>query len=315
VGDGSFPATGYAFRTGLTSTLSMVNDSRYLTPVSVCMIQTAGANLRLAWAASLVAESCQMSRTFSITTGRATLRAAVTAKRPNGQHKASKFREAGRAAIGTPGRKSGRQNKNGTRKSVWRAKSGCSSKTRTRFSSCPGNSQSGRKFLCRKSVTGRSANRAQSFKFLIDFDQNCTRVLDARTRLAGFALHSPEIALVASAKHNLSPYHWGMTTLIEATGHTSSVPRSEGADRPSQSRPEFFRLPKSGGDPYFGLGRSYYKASSAGTGGSCAFVSAENCAASRWFPMTPLRISSGSKGGPQHEDVVASAIHGMAKSM
>jgi hypothetical protein len=23
-------------------------------------------------------------------------------------------------------------------------------------------------------------------------------------------------------------------------------------------RPEFFRLPKSGGDPYFGLGRSYY---------------------------------------------------------
>ena len=35
-------------------------------------------------------------------------------------------------------------------------------------------------------------------------------------------------------------------------------PRSEGADRPSQSPPEFFRLPKCGGDPYFGLGRSYY---------------------------------------------------------
>jgi hypothetical protein len=35
-------------------------------------------------------------------------------------------------------------------------------------------------------------------------------------------------------------------------------PRSEGADRPSQPRPEFFRLPKSGVDPYFGLGRSYY---------------------------------------------------------
>jgi hypothetical protein len=35
-------------------------------------------------------------------------------------------------------------------------------------------------------------------------------------------------------------------------------PRSEGADRPSQNRPEFFRLPKSGGDPHFGLGRSYY---------------------------------------------------------
>ena len=35
-------------------------------------------------------------------------------------------------------------------------------------------------------------------------------------------------------------------------------PRSEGAARPSQLRPEFFRLPKSGLDPYFGLGRSYY---------------------------------------------------------
>jgi len=33
--------------------------------------------------------------------------------------------------------------------------------------------------------------------------------------------------------------------------------RSEGATSPSQ-RPEWFRLPKSGGDPYFGLGRSYY---------------------------------------------------------
>jgi hypothetical protein len=28
--------------------------------------------------------------------------------------------------------------------------------------------------------------------------------------------------------------------------------------RPPQSPPEFFRLPKAGGDPYFGLGRSYY---------------------------------------------------------
>jgi hypothetical protein len=35
-------------------------------------------------------------------------------------------------------------------------------------------------------------------------------------------------------------------------------PLSEGAASPSQSHPEFFRLPKSGGDPYFGLGRSYY---------------------------------------------------------
>jgi hypothetical protein len=39
---------------------------------------------------------------------------------------------------------------------------------------------------------------------------------------------------------------------------TITAPLSEGAARPSQSPPEFFRLPKSGGDPYFGLGRSYY---------------------------------------------------------
>jgi hypothetical protein len=38
----------------------------------------------------------------------------------------------------------------------------------------------------------------------------------------------------------------------------STALRSESAVRPSQNRPEFFRLPKSGGDPYFGLGRSYY---------------------------------------------------------
>jgi hypothetical protein len=48
--------------------------------------------------------------------------------------------------------------------------------------------------------------------------------------------------------------------LIETGGQpaTQTAPRSEGADRPSQFSPEFFRLPKSGGDPYFGLGRSYY---------------------------------------------------------
>ena len=50
------------------------------------------------------------------------------------------------------------------------------------------------------------------------------------------------------------------TVLTDAGEHpvTSTAPRSEGAERPSQSRPEFFRLPKTGGDPYFGLGRSYY---------------------------------------------------------
>jgi hypothetical protein len=51
-----------------------------------------------------------------------------------------------------------------------------------------------------------------------------------------------------------------MPKLTETGGHpvTPIAPRSEGADRPSQCPPEFFRLPKSGGDPYFGLGRSYY---------------------------------------------------------
>jgi hypothetical protein len=37
----------------------------------------------------------------------------------------------------------------------------------------------------------------------------------------------------------------------------TTVAPSEAASSASQ-RPEFFRLPKSGGDPYFGLGRSYY---------------------------------------------------------
>lgn len=51
-----------------------------------------------------------------------------------------------------------------------------------------------------------------------------------------------------------------MPELTETGGHpvTPIAPRSEGADRPSQRPPEFFRLPKSGGDLYFGLGRSYY---------------------------------------------------------
>ena len=51
-----------------------------------------------------------------------------------------------------------------------------------------------------------------------------------------------------------------MLNLVETGEHLAilTAPRTEGADRPSQNRPEFFRLPKSGGDPYFGLGRSYY---------------------------------------------------------
>ena len=52
-----------------------------------------------------------------------------------------------------------------------------------------------------------------------------------------------------------------MLELINTGEHpaTTTAPPSEGADGPSQRPPcEFFRLPKSGGDPYFGLGRSYY---------------------------------------------------------
>jgi hypothetical protein len=51
-----------------------------------------------------------------------------------------------------------------------------------------------------------------------------------------------------------------MLDSIIAGGHPATLmsSRSEGAVGLSQSHPEFFRLPKSGGDPYFGLGRSYY---------------------------------------------------------
>ena len=50
-----------------------------------------------------------------------------------------------------------------------------------------------------------------------------------------------------------------MPELTKTGGHpaTTSVPRSKGAESPLQ-RPEFFRLPKSGGDQHFGFGRSYY---------------------------------------------------------
>jgi hypothetical protein len=56
------------------------------------------------------------------------------------------------------------------------------------------------------------------------------------------------------------PYPWGVINIVETGEHpiTTTASLSEGAERPSQSHPEFFRLPKSGGDPYFGLGRSYY---------------------------------------------------------
>jgi hypothetical protein len=49
-------------------------------------------------------------------------------------------------------------------------------------------------------------------------------------------------------------------TKLNSTGKQpeTTAPPGEAAARSSQSHPEFFRLPKSGGDPYFGLGRSYY---------------------------------------------------------
>jgi len=50
-----------------------------------------------------------------------------------------------------------------------------------------------------------------------------------------------------------------MIKLVKTGEHPEiTVPLIEGAAKPSQSHPEVFRLPKSGGDPYFGLGRSYY---------------------------------------------------------
>jgi hypothetical protein len=48
------------------------------------------------------------------------------------------------------------------------------------------------------------------------------------------------------------------TTTINPGGHpeTLTAPLSEAAAR--VSRPETYRLPKVGGDPYFGFGRSFY---------------------------------------------------------
>jgi hypothetical protein len=49
-----------------------------------------------------------------------------------------------------------------------------------------------------------------------------------------------------------------MTKLGNTGKHpATTVAPSEAALSASQ-RPEFFRLPKAGGDPYFGFGRSYY---------------------------------------------------------
>ncbi len=45
-------------------------------------------------------------------------------------------------------------------------------------------------------------------------------------------------------------------TTINRGGHPQTAPQSEAAA--GASRPEFFRLPSVGGDPYFGFTRSFY---------------------------------------------------------
>jgi hypothetical protein len=47
------------------------------------------------------------------------------------------------------------------------------------------------------------------------------------------------------------------TTKVGRQSETTIAPLSEAAARASL-RPESFRLPKSGGDPHFGIGRSFY---------------------------------------------------------
>ena len=45
---------------------------------------------------------------------------------------------------------------------------------------------------------------------------------------------------------------------IEAGGNAQTIIAQTSDTSASVSNPEFFRLPKSGGDPYFSLGRSFY---------------------------------------------------------
>jgi hypothetical protein len=49
-----------------------------------------------------------------------------------------------------------------------------------------------------------------------------------------------------------------MIKFSKPLGHRETVVTPSAAASSASQRPEFFRLPKSGGDPYFGLGRSYY---------------------------------------------------------
>jgi hypothetical protein len=49
-----------------------------------------------------------------------------------------------------------------------------------------------------------------------------------------------------------------MIKFSKPPGHRETIVTPSRAASSASQRPEFFRLPKSGGDPYFGLGRSYY---------------------------------------------------------
>jgi hypothetical protein len=49
-----------------------------------------------------------------------------------------------------------------------------------------------------------------------------------------------------------------MLSSIKSGEHPATTVAPCGAASSALQNPEFFRLPKSGGDPYFGLGRSYY---------------------------------------------------------
>ena len=105
------------------------------------------------------------------------------------------------------------------------------------------------------------------------------------------------------------------TTNIGKQQPTTTAPLSEGAARPSQSRPEFFRLPKSDGDPYFGLGRSYYYEGE--KQGYWRLVRIRQRGKQRGVTLVPYDAVAAfirSQGGSQH-DAASSAIHGIAKSM
>jgi len=45
---------------------------------------------------------------------------------------------------------------------------------------------------------------------------------------------------------------------IKSGKHPATILAPREATSSTPERPEFFRLPKSGGDPYFGFGRSFY---------------------------------------------------------